>query len=71
MAAAHYQIVVQDRLGPALLRWFDDLEIVPSTSETTCFQGWFPDQAALQGLLMRLGDLGLELVSVHRLPAPA
>ena len=35
----------------------------------TVLTGTVPDQAALQGLLIRLEELGLELLEVRRLPA--
>lgn len=68
MSGANYEIVVRGRLGGALARWFDDLELRSATPDATHLYGWFADQAALQGVLRRLGDLGLELSSVRRLP---
>jgi hypothetical protein len=35
---------------------------------TTALQGWFPDQAAMSGLLARIRLLGLELIEIRRLP---
>lgn len=68
VTGARYEIVVRGRLGDALIRWFDDLEVRSVGPEGTRLSGWFADQAALQGLLRQLGDLGLELSSVQRLP---
>ena len=68
MAAAQYEIVVRGRLGRALIRSFDDLEVRSSGPDATHLYGWFPDQPALHGVLSRIGDLGLELASVTRLP---
>lgn len=68
MAGANYEIVVRGRLGGALTRWFDDLEVRSSGPDATRLYGWFVDQAALQGVLRQLGDLGLELSSVRKLP---
>lgn len=68
MAGANYEIVVRGRLGGALTRWFDELDVRSSGPDATRLHGWFADQAALQGLLRRLGDLGLELSCVRRLP---
>jgi hypothetical protein len=67
--AAHYEIIVRGRLGVALVRSFDDLEVRAHGPQDTRLAGWFADQAALHGLLSRLGDLGLELSLVRRLPA--
>ena len=71
MAAARYEIVVRGRLGSALVGWFDDLEVRSSGPDATCLSGWFADQPALQGVLAQLGDLGVELTSVQRLPDQA
>ena len=70
MAGANYEIVVRGRLGGAFARWFDELEVRASGPDATYLRGWFADQAALQGFLTQLGDLGLELVSVHHLSEP-
>lgn len=63
---AEYEIVVRGRMGGALVRWFDDLEVCDTGPDITALRGWFADQSALQGVLGRLGEVGLELVSVHR-----
>lgn len=68
MASATYVIVVRGRLGGALARWFEDLDVRASGPDSTQLSGRFADQAALQGLLGRLSDLGLELSAVQRVP---
>lgn len=68
VVAARYEIVVRGRLGGPLVRWFDELEVGASGPDATRFLGWFPDQPALHGVLTRLGGLGVELLSVRRLP---
>jgi hypothetical protein len=65
---AQYEIVIKGRLGGPLVRWFDDLEVRSSGPDATHLCGWFSDQPALQAVLTRLGDLGLELEAVRRLP---
>lgn len=67
VSGARYEIIVRGRLGGALVRWFDEFEIHASGPDATALRGWFADQPALQGMLRRLGDLGLELISVRRL----
>lgn len=67
---AQYEIIVRGRLGEVLVRSFDELDVRAEGHQDTCLTGWFADQSALQGLLSRLGDLGLELSSVRRLPGP-
>ena len=44
--------------------WFDDLTILYSDQNETVLTGLVVDQAALHGLLAKLRDLGLPLVSV-------
>jgi hypothetical protein len=70
VAAARYEIVVRGRLGSALVGWFDDIEVRSSGPDATYLCGWFADQPALHGLLAQLGDLGVELTSLQRLPDP-
>jgi hypothetical protein len=70
VTGALYEIVVSGRLGGALTRWFDELEVHSSESNGTHLRGWFPDQPALQGMLAQIGELGLELESVRRIGAP-
>lgn len=55
-------------MGGALLSTFDGLEVWQSEAGSTHLSGWFADQAALHGVLRQLGDLGLELCSIRRLP---
>jgi hypothetical protein len=55
-----YRIEVQGRLDESWTSWFDDMTI-------TTLSGVVADQAALHGLLARIRDLGLPLLSVQRL----
>jgi hypothetical protein len=45
----------------------EGFEAVTTEEGTTRLVGWIRDQSELQGKLRRVGDLGLELVSVTRL----
>ncbi|HEY3342827.1 MAG TPA: hypothetical protein VGK81_12445 [Anaerolineae bacterium] len=66
---ATYRIEVQGRLNPAWTTRFDDMVIfIPQTSDKvpiTVLTGVVADQAALFGLLSRIRDLGLPLLSVN------
>jgi len=64
---AQYEIVVRNRLGGALVRWFDEVEVRSSGPDATYLHGSFADQAALQKFLTELADLGLELSAIRRL----
>jgi hypothetical protein len=66
MPAIGYQIQVTGYLRPEWTEWFDDMTLVHETDGTTTISGLVVDQAALHGLLIKVRDLGLELVAVHR-----
>ncbi|MBN1402664.1 MAG: hypothetical protein JXA74_17620 [Anaerolineae bacterium] len=57
------EIRARGGLAPHWASWFEGLEIVQRGEEMVLY-GRVPDQSALYGLLSRLRDLGLELISV-------
>jgi hypothetical protein len=59
-----YEIRLQGRLDERWASWFDGLTLEPQPDGVTVLRGRIPDQAALHGLLARLRDLGLPLISV-------
>jgi len=61
-----YQIIVKGHLNPNWADWFDGLTITPLTNGTTAISGPVVDQAALHGLLRKVRDLGVPLLSVTR-----
>jgi hypothetical protein len=61
-----YEVRVAGQLNARWSAWFDGLEL-SEMAGTTCIRGTVADQAALHGLLQKVRDLGLELVSVTRL----
>ena len=61
-----YQIRIQGHLDQRWASWFDGLELSHDGDGTTLLQGHVADQAALHGLLTRVRDMGLPLVSVTR-----
>jgi hypothetical protein len=63
--SAEYQIKVKGRLGTQWSNWFENMAIKTEESMTT-ITGKVADQAALHGLLVRVRDLGLPLISVKR-----
>jgi hypothetical protein len=64
-----YEIRVQGRLDARWAAWFDGMTLTPDIDGTTTIHGPVVDQAALHGLLLRLRDVGLPLVSVMQVPA--
>ncbi len=61
-----YQISVKGLLGQEWSDWFDGLDIVPRPGGETLLTGPVRDQSALYGLLNKLRDLGLPLLSLRR-----
>ena len=66
-----YAIRVRGHLGPEWSDWFGGLTIDCRPDGTTILSGPVADQAALHGLLIRVRDLGLSLVSVTPIALPA
>ncbi len=60
-----YEIRIQGRLDDRWSPWLDDLTLSHQNG-TTVLRGPVTDQAALHGLLHKLRDLGLPLLSVER-----
>jgi hypothetical protein len=61
-----YEIRLQGRIDPRWFPWLDGLEITRDTDGTTVLHGPVVDQSALHGLLARLRDIGLPLISIAR-----
>ena len=62
-----YQIRVTGHLGAEWIDWFDGLSITLQDNGETLLSGPVIDQAALHGLLRKVRDLGMPLLSVIRL----
>ena len=67
--AGRYEIRLQGHLDARWAAWFDGLDLTHSGGGITVIQGWVADQAALHGLLQKVRDTGLPLVSVIRMEA--
>ncbi|HSR34620.1 MAG TPA: hypothetical protein VLY63_28960 [Anaerolineae bacterium] len=61
-----FEIRVQGGLDAQWSDWFDGLAILPQDNGETVLSGPVRDQAALHGLLNKIRDLGLPLLSVHQ-----
>jgi hypothetical protein len=73
-----YEIRIRGRLDQRWSDWFEGFTLTIDSDETTTLTGTVIDQAALHGLLRRVGDLGVTLISVNvreaddlKGPAPA
>ncbi len=61
---ARYYIRVKGQVGPEWSEWFDDMTITCNEHNETILSGQLLDQAALYGILNKIGALGLILLSV-------
>ncbi|MBE0695657.1 MAG: hypothetical protein IH586_01925 [Anaerolineaceae bacterium] len=67
-----YEIRLKGHLEPRWVKWFDGLAITLDENGETLLTGPVADQAALHGLLKKVRDVGLPLVSVNPVePGPS
>lgn len=62
-----YIIKLQGNLSDSWSEWFDGFTFTHEEHGTTNLTGEVADQAALHGLLKKIRDLGLPLISVNRI----
>ena len=62
-----YQIRLKGHLGQQWATYFDGLTLANSENGEALLMGMITDQAALHGVLAKIRDLGLPLLSVNRL----
>jgi hypothetical protein len=62
--AGRYEIRVKGHLDSRWAAWFDGMSLINESDGTTTIHGLVVDQAALHGLLQKLRDTGLPLLSV-------
>jgi hypothetical protein len=58
------EIRIKGQIDPHWSTWFEDLAVEYTDQDETILRGTVADQGALYGLLARLRDLGLQLLSV-------
>jgi hypothetical protein len=68
--AYFYEIRIEGHLDDKWQDWFDGMSVTLEPDGTTLLSGPVPDQPALYGLLRKVRDLGLPLLSLKRI-APA
>ncbi len=64
-----YEILVEGHLSDHWSTWFDGLTIQIEPNGDTKLTGLLSDQAALYGVLAKIHNLNLVLISVARLPS--
>ena len=67
VAFVQYEIRVTGHLNARWAAWFDGLSLTRAEDGTTVLRGQIVDQAALHGVLQKLRDIGVPLISVTQL----
>jgi hypothetical protein len=65
VAPTGYAIRVRGVLDPAWSSWFEGMHVHSDRPGESVIAGPVADQAALHGLLEKIRDLGLPIISVH------
>jgi len=65
-----YQLRVDGHIDDHWASWFDNLTLTHENDGTTTLRGSVLDQAALHGLLAKVRDLGVTLISVEVIHGP-
>jgi hypothetical protein len=68
--SGRYEIRLDGHLDDRWAAWFDGLSLTHESDGTTVIHGSVVDQAALHGLLQKVRDLGLPLLSVRHADRP-
>lgn len=68
--SGRYEIRLKGHLDARWATWFDGLSVTHASDGTTILSGPVVDQAALHGLLRKVRDLGMPLLSVMRVDPP-
>ena len=63
----YYEIRVQGHLDGSWSDWFNGLDVTPQDNGETLIAGHVRDQAALQGILTKIFNLRLLLISLRRI----
>jgi len=61
-----YEIRIKEEISEKSLTWFEDFTVTQTTSGETILTGMLADQSALHGLLAKIRDLNLTLISVNQ-----
>ena len=68
-APTAYQVRIAGHLDQHWAPWFGDLSLTHEDDGTTSLTGVIADQAELHGLLTKIRDLGVTLISLAVVPA--
>lgn len=62
----NYKILIGGHLQDRWEEWFEGLKICRNTDGTTTLSGSLSDQAALLGVLLKIGNMNLKLISINQ-----
>jgi hypothetical protein len=68
---AHYELRIDGHLDEHWSAWFSGLTLIREDDGSTTLRGAVTDQAELHGLLAKVRDLGITLISVKTIDAPS
>lgn len=63
--ATYYQILVSDQLDDRWQAWFEEMTVTTTADGQTLLSGPVCDQPALYGILKKINNLGLQLISIN------
>ena len=66
MTQGKYRIRVRGRLDSSRSEWFEGWTINPEEDGSTELAGWVADQSALHGMLVKIRNLNLPIISVSQ-----
>jgi hypothetical protein len=66
----YYELRVGRHLDDRWAEWFGDVQMTREPDGTTTLRGPVADQAALHGILIKIRDLGMVLLTVRAIDAP-
>jgi hypothetical protein len=66
---SRYEIRLKGHLDPRWTAWFDGMTLITTSDGCTVIEGPVVDQAALHGLLRKVRDIGLPLLSLTQIDA--
>ena len=61
-----YKIKVKGNLPERFSDWFEGMKIIHGTGDESFLEGKIEDQSALFGILIKVRDLGLPIISLER-----
>lgn len=62
---SHYEIEIEGHLDDRWQEWFEGFTLMHTADGRTILTGPIRDQAALHGMLKKINNLGLTLISVN------